>query len=170
MCDATIGRTYGRKRSDQIFAQKPCKAGAVHICTEVSKGATAPSWNQLRNAYEIGLPEFTHSVERFDRDGNFGCTASVIARLQGSFDDALVVTDRRFNFRAPVVPSRLSSVHPLVRVDRKNMVVSLGSRCRGRRPSHGSIACGHDEFSVWILDVSFCACNRLPLEANWRRA
>ena len=34
-------------------------------CTEASKGATAPSWNHLRNADEIGLPEFAHSVERF---------------------------------------------------------------------------------------------------------
>jgi hypothetical protein len=62
-------------------------------CTEVSKGVTAPSWNHLLNAHEIGLPEFAHSVERFDRDCNFGHTASVIARLQGISDDALVATD-----------------------------------------------------------------------------
>ena len=78
------------------YAMRPC-------CTEASKGATAPSWNHLRNADEIGLPEFTHSVERFDRDGNFGHTASVFARLQGISDDALVATDRRFNLRAPGV-------------------------------------------------------------------
>ena len=58
-----------------------------------TKDATAPSWNHLRNADEISLPEFTHSVERFDRDGNFGHTASVLARLQGISDDALVATD-----------------------------------------------------------------------------
>ena len=117
---------------------------------EVSKGATAPSWNHLRNAYEIGLAEFTHSVERFDRDGSFGHTASVIARLQGISDDALIATDRRFNFRAPVLASRPLPVHPPVRIDGENMLVSLGWRCRDRWPSHGSFAWRHDEFSVRI--------------------
>ena len=123
----------------QTGAKWPC-------CTEVSKGATAPSWNHLRNADEIGLPEFAHSVERFDRDCNFGHTASVIARLQGISDDALVATDRRFNFRAPVVASRLLPVHPPVRIDGENMLVSLGWRCRSCWPSHGSFAWRRDEF------------------------
>jgi len=126
------------------------RASPRPCCTEASKGATAPSWNRLRNADEIGLPESSHSVERFDRDGNFGHAASVFARLQGVSDDALVATDRRFNFRAPVVAGRLLPVHPLVRIDRENMLVSLGWRCRGRWPSHGSLAWRHDEFSVRI--------------------
>jgi hypothetical protein len=145
-------------KSNQLFHSwgkpRPC-------CTEASKGATAPSWNHLRNADEIGLPEFTHSVERFDRDGNFGHTASVFARLQGISDDALVATDRRFNFRAPVVASRLLPVHPPVRIDRENMLVSLGWRCRGRWPSRGSFAWRHDEFrrcrkiieSIWSVGI-----------------
>jgi hypothetical protein len=109
-------------------------------CTEVSKGATAPSWNHLRNADEISLPEFAHSIERFDRDCNFGHTASVIARLQGISDDALVATDRRFNFRASVVASRLLPVHPPVRIDGENMLVSLGWRCRDRWASRATSA------------------------------
>ena len=125
-------------------AQRPC-------CTEASKGATAPSWNDSRNADEIGLPEFARSVERFDRDCNFGHTASVIARVQGVSDDVLVATDRRFNFRAHVVAGRLLPVHPPVGIDRKNMLVSLGWRCRGRWPGHGSLAWRHDEFSVRIF-------------------
>ncbi len=28
----------------------------------------APSWNHSRDADEIGVPKFAHSVERFDRD------------------------------------------------------------------------------------------------------
>ena len=125
-------------------AEGPC-------CTEVSKGATAPSWNHLRNADEIGLPEFSHSVERFDRDGNFGHAARVIARLQGISDDALVATDRRFNFRASVVASRLLPVHSPVRVDGENMLVSLGWRCRDRWPSHGSLAWRHDDLAFGFL-------------------
>ncbi len=93
------------------------KGSAWPCRTEVSKGATAPLRNHLRDADEICSSEFAHSVERFDRDGDFGHTASVIARLQGISDDALVATDRRFNFRAPVVASRLLPVHPPVRID-----------------------------------------------------
>jgi len=130
-------------RSALVASSWPC-------CTEASKGATARSWNYLRNPYEIGLPEFAHSVERFDRDCNFGHAARVFARLQGISDDALVATNRRFNFRAPVVASRLLPVHPPVRIDGENMLVSLGWRCRDRRPSHGSLAWRHDEFSVRI--------------------
>src|SRR5208337_2665439 len=125
----------GAKLTDQVLlinaldedADGALSASAKRIggpwpcCTEASKGATAPSWNHLRNADEIGLPEFTHSVERFDRDGNFGHTASVFARLQGISDDALVATDRRFNFRAPVVAGRLLPVHSPVRIDGENM-------------------------------------------------
>ncbi len=76
-------------RHEQGSARRPCRM-------EASNGETAPSWKHLRNADEIGLPEFSHSVERFDRDGNFGHAASVFARLQGVSDDALVATDRRF--------------------------------------------------------------------------
>ena len=84
-----------RRRLEQ-FGPNAMPDTALHpwpCCTEASKDATAPSWNHLRNADEISLPEFTHSVERFDRDGNFGHTASVFARLQGISDDALVATD-----------------------------------------------------------------------------
>jgi len=38
---------------------------AAALLHGASKGATAPSWNRLRNADEIGLPESSHSVERF---------------------------------------------------------------------------------------------------------
>lgn len=31
---ATTGRTYARKRSDQITAKNPCKEGVVHICAK----------------------------------------------------------------------------------------------------------------------------------------
>jgi len=93
-------------------------------CTEASKGARPPSWSHLGNAYEIGLPKFAHSVERFDRDGDFGHTASVFARLQGICDDELVATDRRFNFRAPAVAGRLLPIHPPARIDRENISVS----------------------------------------------
>ena len=40
----------------------------------------------------MSLPEFSHLVERFDRDCNFGHAARVVARLQGISDDALAVT------------------------------------------------------------------------------
>lgn len=32
---ATTGRTYARKRSDQITAKNPCKEGVVHICAKI---------------------------------------------------------------------------------------------------------------------------------------
>ena len=129
------------------FNNRANSVALLHGGFERRDGAVVES---LRNADEIGSSEFAHSVERFDRDGGFGHTASVFARLQGISDDALVATDRRLNFRAPVVAGRLLPVHAPVRIDRENMLVSLGWRSRGRWPSHGSFAWRHDEFSVRI--------------------
>ncbi len=153
----TLARSRRSRTTGQLRDQRASRLIAARLvhrirpcCTDVSKGATAPSWNHLRNPYEIGLPEFAHSVERFDRDCNFGHTASVFARLQGVSDDAHVATDRRFKSRAPVVAGLLLPVHPPVRIDRENMLVSLAWRCRDRSPSYGSFAWRHDKFSVRI--------------------
>ena len=50
-CGKQTSVTAGTIMHGTHLPLRPC-------CTEASKGATAPSWNHLRNADEIGLPEF----------------------------------------------------------------------------------------------------------------
>ena len=47
---ATKGRTYGRERSDQIIAQNPCEAGAVHIWLMLAVRDAIPAARDLARA------------------------------------------------------------------------------------------------------------------------
>jgi hypothetical protein len=50
-------------------------------CMELAKRTLAPTRDQLRDTDTgaNGLPEITHSIERFDRNCNLGGAAGVIA-------------------------------------------------------------------------------------------
>jgi hypothetical protein len=51
----------------------------------------------LRNTGANDLPEIAHTIERFDRNCDFGHAAGVIAGFQDISDHALVTTDCRFD-------------------------------------------------------------------------
>src|SRR5208283_3932490 len=71
---------------------------------EAAKRALAPARDQLRDTDADGLPEIAHTIERFDRNCDFGHAAGVVAGFQDISDHALVTTDCLFDLRAHVIP------------------------------------------------------------------
>ena len=65
---------------------------------EAAKRALASARDQLRNTDVDSLPEIAHTIERFDRNCDFGYAAGVVAGFQDISDHALVTTDCRFDF------------------------------------------------------------------------
>ena len=65
-------------------------------CMEAAKRALAPAGDQLRDTDAYGLPEIAHTIERFDRNCDFGHAAGVVAVFQDISEHALVTTDCRF--------------------------------------------------------------------------
>jgi hypothetical protein len=65
---------------------------------EIAKRASASARDQLRDTGANGLPEIAHTIERFDRNCDFGHAAGVIARFQCISDDALIAADAASTF------------------------------------------------------------------------
>ncbi len=60
---------------------------------EAAKRALAPARDHLRDTDADGLSEIAHTIERFDRNCDFGYAAGVVAGFQDISDHALVTTD-----------------------------------------------------------------------------
>ncbi len=101
---------------------------------EAATRGLAPARDQLRDTDADGLPEIAHTIERFDRNGDFGHAAGVVAGFQDVSDHALVTTDCRF---------------PML-FDPKDMPVALGRRCCGSWSRHGPFARRNDEIGVRV--------------------
>src|SRR5208282_1858958 len=72
----TLAAAYRRKM--------PARQGVIGrvarlCCMEAAKRALAPARDQLRDTDADGLPEITHTIERFDRNCDFGHAAGVVA-------------------------------------------------------------------------------------------
>ena len=65
---------------------------------EAAKRALAAARDQLRDTDADGLPEIAQTIERFDRNCDFGHAAAVVAGFQDISDHALVTTDCHFDF------------------------------------------------------------------------
>ncbi len=62
-------------------------------CMEAAKRALAPARDELRDTDADGLPEIAQTIERFDRNCDFGHAAAVVAGFQDISDHALVYND-----------------------------------------------------------------------------
>jgi len=61
------------------LAYAPDQSSARFCCTEVGERALVPTRVQSSHTDTNGLSEIAHTIERFDRDCNFGHAAVVIA-------------------------------------------------------------------------------------------
>ncbi len=105
--------------------------------------ALAPARDQLRDTDVDGLPEFAHTIERFDRDCDFGQAPGVVAGFQDISDHALVTTDCRSDLRAHVIAGGLLPIHALeAAISRYKRVIGdiLKSRDDARRVTEVAIA------------------------------
>ena len=111
----------------------------------------APTSGRSRSddADELGLPEFAHAVEGFDRDFDLGDATRVVALLQRVPDDVLVAADGGFDFGVSIVARRLLPVRPSVRIDGGNVQVSLLAT-PPQSPRHRLLAWMHDEQGMRI--------------------
>ena len=55
-------------------------------CMEAAKRALAPARDQLCDTDADGLPEIAHTIERFDRNCDFGHAAGIVAGFQDISD------------------------------------------------------------------------------------
>ena len=92
-----------------------------------------------RDAQENGLPEFAHSVERFDRDRNFGHTVSVIERLQVS--PMTACSDRSTLQLSSVCCSQSSFASSSARAHRRREHVGLAGLVMSRPLAPSRLLC-----------------------------
>ena len=114
-------------------------------CMDAAKRALAPARDQLRDTDADGLPEIAHTIERFDRNCDFGHAAAVVAGFQVISDHPLVTTNCRFDLRAHVIAGGLLPIHAPMLFDPNDMPVALGRRCCGSWSRHGPLAWRNDE-------------------------
>ncbi len=120
----------------------------MHRGCEACVGAAR---DQLHRTDADVLPEIAHTIERFDRNGDFGHAAGVVAGFQDITNHALVTTDCRCDLRAHVIAGGLPPIHARTRFDPKDMSVALGRRCCGSWSGHGPIARRNDQTDAWFL-------------------
>src|SRR5271166_4712366 len=148
-------------------SMRRCQSALLRARRETSSPSTRPTWARATSAVsdfvawrlrsarwrrrEInyadadGLPEIAHTIERFDRNCDFGHAAGVVAGFQEISDHALVTTDCRFDLRAHVIAGGLLPIHAPMLFDPKDMPVALGRRCCGSWSRHGPLAWRNDE-------------------------
>src|SRR5208282_6278594 len=65
---------------------RPHRGVARLCCMEAAKRALAPARDQLCDTDADGLPEIAHTIERFDRNCDFGHAAGIVAGFQDISD------------------------------------------------------------------------------------
>src|SRR5208337_268207 len=95
-----------------------------------------------------------HAIKHLDCDFHLTQTTCVFMRTQHIPNDALVASNRRFDFRTSIVAGCFLPIHAPMFSDRTNVRIPLGRSGRCGWSQHGSLAWRSDESDVRISDAN----------------
>ncbi len=95
-----------------------------------------------------------HAIKHLDCDCHLTRTTCVFTRMQRISNDALVASNRRFDFRTSVVAGCFLPIHAPMFSDRTNVRIPLGRSGRCGWSRHGCLAWRNEDSDVRILDAN----------------
>ena len=125
------------------------------------------------DAHANRTANFQHAIKHLDCDFHLTQTTCVFTRTQRIPNDALVASNRRFDFRTSIVAGCFLPIHAPMFSDRTNVRIPLGRSGRCGWSQHGCLAWRNDESDVRIsaangvenMDSIVCSVAR---ERSWR--
>ena len=104
------------------------------------------------DAHADRTAKFQHAIKHLDRDFHLTQATCVFTRTQRIPNDALVASNRRFDFRTSIVAGCFLPIHTPMFIDRTKVRIPLGRNGRCGWSQHGSLAWRNDESDVRISD------------------
>src|SRR5208282_2835638 len=106
------------------------------------------------DAHADRTAKFQHAIKHLDRDFHLTQATCVFTRTQRIPNDALVASNRRFDFRTSIVAGCFLPIHTPMFIDQTKVRIPLGRNGRCGWSEHGSLAWRNDESDVRISDAN----------------